>query len=62
MRDGEGVIDIEYGGAAKGAAMREAGHIQGSLVYATGPDPIAYSRRVRAAALEARACGAHKPL
>ena len=48
---GEGVIEIEYREAAKGAAMREAGHIQDSRVYATGPDPFACSRRVRAAAL-----------
>ena len=51
VRDGEGVIEIEYREAAKGAAMRAAGHIQGSRVYATGPDPFACSRRVRAAAL-----------
>ena len=37
--------------ATKGVAMREAGHIRGSRVYAVGPDPFACSRRVRAAAL-----------
>ena len=46
-----GIVDITYREAARGAAMREAGHIHMSREYAKGPDPFRLPKMLRKIAL-----------
>ena len=51
MSHGKGYVDVEYGYAAKGEALIEAGHITCAREYAFGPDPFKLSKKLRQLAL-----------